>query len=173
MSPHVDVRVFVQKRPLLKDRVDGHGKHQRPGEAVDTEFPSLFPLPRPRVDAGHEEHNVCGRGNVEDFEAEVPEVYPQSEWRHPEEVEVSGAEDEDVENLGDQRDAFGTPVPVDCPHEDDLRCDVRKIPNDSEDVEYRHLDVQCPTNGSSGRCVLTPMGRAGQRWDQERLDSYM
>lgn len=61
------------ERPFLKDRVDGHGEYQGPDEAVDAKFPSLLALSCPRVDAGHEEDNVCRRYNVKHFEAEVPE----------------------------------------------------------------------------------------------------
>jgi len=52
--------------------------------------------------------------------AEIPPVYPFAEKRCPEKIEVASAEDEDVEDLGDQGDSLSAAVPMNRPHEDEF-----------------------------------------------------
>lgn len=71
-----------------------------------TQLPCLFPLPRPRIDAQHQEQNVQRAEYVEDLEDGVPCCVAH------EDVEVAGDEYEAVEALRDEGDAFGGLVAV-------------------------------------------------------------
>lgn len=65
-----------------------------------------------------------------------------------EEVRVAGYEDESVEELGKEGDAFGAPVTVDGEDEDAFCCYVRQVGRYSEDVPS-HLE---PLSTPDGVC---------------------
>lgn len=83
----------------LEDQHHKGREQQRAGYDGGSELPGYFTLAGAGVGPAHDEDGVEGREDVEHFEEVVP-------WyRLVEEVEVAGAEDYRVEDLGDEGDA--------------------------------------------------------------------
>ena len=104
-------------------------------QAIHCQLPGVLLLARAGVDVHHEPDNVDAAGNVEDLEHRVPPAPPR---RHPEEIEVARAEDQHVEQLREERDAFGRLVGDDGADEDAFRGRMAHVPQDAEDVHRRH-----------------------------------
>jgi hypothetical protein len=78
----------------------------------------------------HNSKDVDRRDDVEDLEHDVP-------WyRLDEEIEVSGAEDEGVEDLGDEGDTLSAPVSMDSEDEDAFGEGVGQVAQDTEELWY-------------------------------------
>lgn len=76
----------------------------------------------------HNSKDVDRRDDVEDLEHDVP-------WyRLDEEVEVTCAEDEGVEDLGDEGDALSAPVAMDGEDEDAFGEGVGQVAQDTEEL---------------------------------------
>lgn len=60
-----------------------------------------------------------------------------------EEVEVPGAKDTGVENLGDEGDTLGAPITVDRENEDELGEDMGNVSQVAEDLQQRKNDKRC------------------------------
>ena len=97
---------------LLKDQHGKRRQNNRSSQHRSAKLPRQLPLARPGVDPLHDAENVKGGEDVEGLEDDVPGGVLT------EEVEVAGAEDEGVEDLGDEGDAFGGAVAVDGVDED-------------------------------------------------------
>jgi len=82
-------------------------QHRRSHQTRASKLPSLLPLPRPRIYPHHQEDNIQTTQNIKYLEHEVP---PGIDL---EEVQVAGYEDQTVEGLRYEGDAFGARVAVD------------------------------------------------------------
>lgn len=86
---------------------DRHSQNRSASETIDAKLPCLFLFPCSGEDRHHQEDDVCARGNVKQLETKVPEIDKGTEDGRPEEIQVPGTEDGDVEGLGYERDALG------------------------------------------------------------------
>lgn len=87
----------------------------------------------------HYTEDVEGRCDVEDLEDQVPwELFRKD-------VEVAGAKDERVKDLGDERDTLGAAVAVDGEDEDAFGEGVGQVAQDTE--ELQQLSVCNQENG--------------------------
>jgi hypothetical protein len=102
----------------LEDHHDKGRQNQRASQDKRAELPSNLPLTRARVEPLHDAQDVETREQVEDLEDEVPNIALH------EDVEVSCAEHEGVEELGDERDALCRAVSVDGEDENAFRSGV-------------------------------------------------
>jgi hypothetical protein len=71
-----------------------------------SKLPRLFTFSCPRIHACHKKYDVQRRKGIEDLQREVPYVPSVLRRRGNEYVEVSRAEDDGIEDLGDERDAW-------------------------------------------------------------------
>lgn len=122
-------------REFDEREVDQRRANNATDRRPDAEFPCLLPLPSSRVDARHQKDDIASRERVEELPEKVPRVMPLAERRHHEDVNVARAEDRDVEDLGDEGDAFGAAVGVDGPYQDEDGDEVGEISEYAEDVE--------------------------------------
>lgn len=112
----------------LKDEHDEWRQDKRATEDDGANLPSNLTLTRSRVDPLHNSKNVDRRDDVEDLEHDVP-------WyRLDEEVEVTCAEDEGVEDLRDERDALSASVSMDSEDEDAFGEGVGQVAQDTEEL---------------------------------------
>jgi len=67
--------------------------------------------------------------------------------------------------LGDEGDAFSAAIPVNCPHKDEFRSDMRDVGYDSKKVEDGHFDEIWPWSGEVRgiRCDVSEEREAERR----------
>ena len=94
--------LLLAREDPRRKRCEGEAGAQR----VHGQLHSLFALAGARKHAGHDEDDVSGGGDEVDFEAEVPPDVPVGVEAGPEEVDIAGAEDDEVEELGEEGDAW-------------------------------------------------------------------
>lgn len=135
-----------QRRPLpaLKQQTHQGRADRAPGQRPDGQLPPILLFPRARKHAHHDEDDIGRCGQVEELQHKVPPAEP---WRHPEEIEIAGGEDEAVEQLGQETDTLGRLVAVNGPDEDAFGGRVRDIAEDAEDV---HVEDRSHGGGGGG-----------------------
>ena len=94
--------------PFLEDQIPEGRDDNAAEEAEHAKLPRLFTFPSPRIYAGHKKDDVQGGQGVEDLQREVPYMPAILGRRGNEYIEVSRAEDDGVENLGDERYTWGS-----------------------------------------------------------------
>lgn len=114
------VKPITAKNMMLEYQVPKRCDDGRCPKTIQAKLPRLFPFPRPRVDARHQKDDVQRAKHIEDLEAKVPCMLPVGRRGDLEEVEVAGAEDDGIEDLGEQRYTLGAAVGVDGPYQDQL-----------------------------------------------------
>lgn len=93
--------------PLVEDAGHDRSQNQASESGIPAQFHSLLPLPCASKDAGHDEDDVRGGGDEVDLEDEVPPSVPVAEWRCVEKIDVTRAEDDDIEDLGKEGNTCG------------------------------------------------------------------
>jgi hypothetical protein len=112
----------------LKNEHDKGGQDERATEDDGTNLPGHLTLARSRVDPLHDSKDIDRRYNVEDLEYNIP-------WQSlDKEVEVSGAEDDGVEDLRDEGDALSASVAMNGEDEDAFREGVGQVAQNSEEL---------------------------------------
>jgi hypothetical protein len=112
----------------LKDEHDEWRQDKRATEDDGANLPSNLTLTRSRVDPLHNSKDVDRRDDVENLEHDVP-------WyRLDEEVEVTCAEDEGVEDLRDEGDALSASIAMDSEDEDAFGEGVGQVAQDTEEL---------------------------------------
>ena len=124
----------------LKNQLHNRRGDQAPRGTVQPQLVALFPFPGPSIYAHHEKDDVCAANNIEHLQEKVPPHLPVPKRGQPEEVEVAGAEDGNIQDLRDERDALGRLVAVDGPYQDELGDGVGHVAEDAEDVEVESHD---------------------------------
>lgn len=89
-----------------------NARHDRSQEqasegGITAQLHGLLPLPCACKDPSHDEDDVCGGGDEVYLQNEVPPSVPVTKWRSVEKVDVAGAEDDDIEDLGEEGNACG------------------------------------------------------------------
>lgn len=116
----------------LKDEHDEGGQDEGATEDDGTNLPGHLTLAGSRVDPLHDSKDINRRYNIEDLEYDVP-------WQSlDKKVEVSGAEDEGVEDLRDEGDALSASVAMDSEDEDAFGEGVGQVAQNSEEIERAH-----------------------------------
>lgn len=113
----------------LKDEHDDRRQNERAAKNNGTDLPRHFTLAGSRVDPLHNSKDVNRGKDVKDLEDDVP--------RHtlPEQIEVSGAEDQSVEHLGNKGDTLCAAVSVDGEDEDTFREGVGQVAQNTEELQ--------------------------------------
>lgn len=156
-----DFEAAPSPKSQADERCADEATSKRPGR----ELPGVLLLSSPREDSHHQVNNVCAGDDVEDLEDSVPPIIP---WRHPEEIKVASAEDEDIEELGEERHPFGALVAMDCVHQNAFRRGVGEISQDAEDVHAGGASMNgCDTTLDNGEDVIE-VGKAGASWRMTR-----
>ena len=118
--------------PSSEKQSDERRPHQTPPQTSHRNLPCLLLLPRARKDSHHDPHHVHTTADIKQLEHKVPQA---EQGGCPEEVQVAGYEDEEVEHLGEQGDAFGAAVAVDGGYEGQFGGCVGEVAEEAEDVE--------------------------------------
>lgn len=100
------VVIFKDHRAVFEHFGDGKRQNDSAGEAIHAKLPGLLLLARPGIDKRHQEHDVGRRCEVEDLGAEVPPQEPFREDGSMQEIEIACDKNEDVQDLGNERDAL-------------------------------------------------------------------
>jgi hypothetical protein len=111
---------------FLKDHHDKGRKDKGATEDDGAHFPGNLTLARAGDHPLHDGQDVEGGKYVEDLEEKIPHV------GLTEDVEVSGAEDDGIEDLGDEGDALSAAVAVDGRDKDELGEEMGAISQDTE-----------------------------------------
>jgi hypothetical protein len=122
-------KTYAHEAPvLLKDHHDERRQDQRSAQHKSTKLPRDFPLARARVHPLHDSQDIEARQQIEDLEHEVPDIALN------EDIEVPRAEDEGVEELGDERYTLGRAIAMDGEDEDAFGRSVRQVADNAEDL---------------------------------------
>ena len=97
-----DAATYPAEADMLPLVVDRHQRCQdhRTAQRHSPELPCLLSLAGPGIETHHDGDDVHRRPDVEVLQDEIPVRVP---WRHPEQIQVTSDEDQDVQRLGDQR----------------------------------------------------------------------
>ena len=124
---------------MLKDQAHDWRADQTASQRPSGKLPSILLLPRSCVHPHHQPYDISTACDVEDLEHSVPPTPP---WRHPEEIKIASAEDQDVQELCEERYAFRRLVAMDGPDEDAFGGRMGHITQNAEDI---HVDGRRPS----------------------------
>lgn len=120
---------YDSETPVLFKNHHGKGRqNERATRDHGAQLPSDLSLARSRVDPLHDTKDVERGQDVEDLEAKVPRRALL------EDVEISGAEDGGVQDLGDEGDTLGAAVSVDGEDQDELGEHVGQVAQHAKDL---------------------------------------